>query len=97
MPYFSKIQSQALSEFILSRLKKSRCVGEMNAIPMRQKFYIARGAVVAERSRSLLHGTGGPRFESRRRRFSFVWNFVEIAESRKSIALRQNGWMDARA
>ena len=49
------------------------------------------GAVVAERSRSLLHGTGGPRFESRRRSI-FSWNLASRRE--ESLA---DSEMDARA
>ena len=43
--------------------------------------------MVAERSRSLLHGTGGPRFESPRGEKKIF----------RPLAHSENGWMDARA
>ena len=46
-------------------------------------------------SRASVVGAGGPRFESRRRRFSFASD--EKEKNRRSLALSQNGWMDARA
>ena len=67
----------------------------------------ARGAVVAERSRSLHHGTGGPRFESRSQIFLLYGtkeglkrNYLYAANREKpknrSRIAETTGWMRAR-
>ena len=49
-----------------------------------------RGAVVAERSRAQLHGTGGPRFKSRR--FLSIFETLEEMESGEEMESRERKW-----